>query len=119
MDLIFKFKLFLLKRKFKKLCKYEKLYENKSAEKRKYISFFIRDKEDENLNKSTLEEFDKKIKKCKVKKYKLEIEIDKLLFSLNICDSNFLFVLYQKRIDLEDVSLIKEILMRKIENRKI
>ena len=66
----FKYHFWRLKRQYKKFLKAKEKYNSKSVEKKKFVSFFIRDEEDKFLNKKVLDGFDKQIQKYKSKIYK-------------------------------------------------
>lgn len=110
----FKYYFWKLKRQYKGFLKAESDYKSKSLEKKKFINFFIRDKEDEVLNKKVLDAFDKNIQKYKIKLYKKENSISKILFKLGIIDLNYIDILYKYKISQNNLQIIKDILKRKI-----
>lgn len=110
----FKYKFWKLKKQYKKFFLIKEKYISKSAEKKKFVSFFIKDEEDKILNKKVIDSFDKQIQKFKLKLYKKENKINKLLFSLGIIDLNFISVLYEFGISNKDAQIIKEIFKNRI-----
>ena len=110
----FKYHFWRLKRQYKKFLKLKEKYNSKSIEKKKFVSFFIRDEEDKSLNKKVLDGFDKQIQKYKFKIYKKENKINKILFSLGIIDLNYIDILYEFGVSESDSQIIKEIFKNRI-----
>lgn len=111
----FKCNFWRLKRQYKKFQKAKEKYISKSMEKKKFISFFIRDEEDKILNKKVIDNFDKQIQKYKLKIYKRENKINKILFSLGIIDLNYVSTLYKFGVSEKDSQIIREIFENKIQ----
>jgi hypothetical protein len=110
----FKYHFWRLKRQYKKFLKAKDKYNSKSIEKKKFVSFFIRDEEDKFLNKKVLDGFNKQIQKYKLKIYKRENKINKILFSLGIIDLNYIDIFYKFGISESDSQIIKEIFKNRI-----
>lgn len=110
----FKYHFWRLKRQYKISLKLKEKYISKNIEKKKFVSFFIRDEEDKILNKKVLNDFDKQIQKYKFKIYKKENKIDKILFSLGIIDLNYIDIFYKFKISESDSQIIKEIFKNRI-----
>ena len=110
----FKYKFYKLKRQYTKFLKIQGKYFSKNLEKRKFVGFFIKDDEDKILNKEVIDNFDKQIQKSKLKLYKKENKVNKILFSLGIADLNYISILYKYKISEKDSELIKKILKNRI-----
>lgn len=113
----FKFVLCRLKKQYKVFLKVEEKYLAKNLEKRKFIAFFIKDDEDKFLNKEVIDNFDKQIKKCKVKLYKKKLKLNKTLFSLGIFDLNYIDIFYKYKASEKDIEFVKNVLKDKISGR--
>ena len=81
---------------------------------KKFVNFFIRDEEDKILKKKVLDGFDRQIQKYKLKIYKRENKINKILFSLGIIDLNYIYILYEFGVSESDSQIIKEIFKNRI-----
>ena len=110
----FKYHFWRVKRQYKKFLKLKEKYNSKSIEKKKFVSFFIRDEEDKFLNKKVLDDFDKQIQKYKIEIYKKENKINKILFSLGIIDLNYISIFYKFGVSESDSQIIKEIFKNRI-----
>ena len=110
----FKYNFWRLKRQYKKFLKAKEKYIFKNIEKKKFVSFFIRDEEDKVLNKKVINNFDKQIQKYKLKIYKRENKINKILFSLGIIDLDYIDTLYKFGVSENESQIIREIFKEKI-----
>lgn len=105
----------LLEYYYNKYNKYDLILNKKRSSKSKYIKFFIKDNDDLILNKEYLDALDKEIYNIHSKYVKSLNDINRILFKLDLVDTNYIEKFSINNYPFKKMYIIKEIYKKKNE----